>query len=138
MAELLYGKPAADALTAETRRRADMLRGKDVLPKLVILRCGENKADGAYIRGAMKRGGLCGVDVELRTLAENVSADGLARALEAVNSDNGIHGCLLLRPLPGHLKAMESKLCALLDPKKDVDGMTVVIEYWTNIFYFKY
>ena len=103
-----------------------MLREKDVLPKLVILRCGENEADGAYIRGAMKRGGLCGVDVELRTLAENVSADELARALEAVNSDNGIHGCLLLRPLPGHLKAMESKLCALLDPKKDVDGMTPV------------
>ena len=126
MAELLYGKPAADALTAETRRRADILREKDVLPRLVILRCGENEADGAYIRGAMKRGGLCGVDVELRTLAENVSADGLARALEAVNSDNGIHGCLLLRPLPGHLKAMESKLCALLDPKKDVDGMTPV------------
>ena len=126
MAQLLYGKPVADALTAETRRRADMLREKDVLPKLVILRCGENEADGAYIRGAMKRGGLSGVDVELRTLAENVSADGLARALEAVNSDNGIHGCLLLRPLPGHLKAMESKLCALLDPKKDVDGMTPV------------
>ena len=74
----------------------------------------------------MKRGGLCGVDVELRTLAETVSADGLARALEAVNSDNCIHGCLLLRPLPGHLKAMESKLCALLDPRKDVDGMTPV------------
>lgn len=126
MAELIYGKPAADALTAETRRRADMLREKNVLPRLVILRCGENEADGAYIRGAMKRGGLCGVDVELRTLAENVSADELARALEAVNSDNGIHGCLLLRPLPGHLKAMESKLCALLDPKKDVDGMTPV------------
>ena len=126
MAELLYGKPAADALTAETRRRADMLREKNVLPRLVILRCGENEADGAYIRGAMKRGGLCGVDVELRTLAENVSADELARALEAVNSDNGIHGCLLLRPLPEHLKAMESKLCALLDPKKDVDGMTPV------------
>ena len=126
MVQLLYGKPVADALTADTRRRADLLRDKGVMPKLVILRCGENEADGAYIRGAMKRGGLCGVDVELRTLAENVSADELARALEAVNSDNGIHGCLLLRPLPGHLKAMESKLCALLDPKKDVDGMTPV------------
>ena len=57
MAELLYGKPAADALTAETRRRADLLRDKGVMPKLVILRCGENEADGAYIRGAMKRGG---------------------------------------------------------------------------------
>lgn len=126
MAKLLYGKPVADALTEKTRRRADALRGKGIAPKLVILRCGENEADGAYIRGAMKRGGLCGVDVELRTLAENVSDDELSRALEEVNGDAAIHGCLLLRPLPGHLKAMESKLCALLDPKKDVDGMTPV------------
>ena len=65
MAQMLYGKPVADALTADTRRRADLLRDKGVMPKLVILRCGENEADGAYIRGAMKRGGLCGVDVEL-------------------------------------------------------------------------
>ena len=43
MAELLYGKPAADALTAETRRRADLLRDKGVMPKLVILRCGEKR-----------------------------------------------------------------------------------------------
>ncbi len=126
MAELLYGKPVADALTAETRRRADMLRKKGVLPKLVILRCGENEADGAYIRGAVQRGRLCGVEVALRTLAGDVSAGELAHALEAVNGDSGIYGCLLLRPLPEHLRAEEGKLCALLDPKKDVDGMTPV------------
>ena len=126
MAKLLYGKPVADALMEETRRRADVLREKGIAPKLVILRCGENEADGAYIRGAMKRGGLCGVDVELRTLAENVSADGLAGVLEDVNGDRAVHGCMLLRPLPGHLKAEESRLCALLDPRKDVDGMTPV------------
>ena len=126
MAQLLYGKPVADALTADTRRRADLLRDKGVMPKLVILRCGENEADGAYIRGAMKRGGLCGVDVELRTLAADVSADTLARTLKAVNGDSAVHGCLLLRPLPGQLKSAESGLCALLDPRKDVDGMTPV------------
>ena len=126
MAQLLYGKPVADALTADTRRRADLLRDKGVMPKLMILRCGENEADGAYIRGAMKRGGLCGVDVELRTLAADVSADTLARTLKAVNGDSAVHGCLLLRPLPGQLKAAESGLCALLDPRKDVDGMTPV------------
>ena len=126
MAQMLYGKPVADALTADTRRRADLLRDKGVMPKLVILRCGENEADGAYIRGAMKRGGLCGVDVELRTLAADVSADTLARTLKAVNGDSAVHGCLLLRPLPGQLKAAESGLCALLDPRKDVDGMTPV------------
>ena len=55
-----------------------------------------------------------------------MSADTLARTLKAVNDDSAVHGCLLLRPLPGQLKAAESGLCALLDPRKDVDGMTPV------------
>lgn len=124
MAQLLTGKPVADHLTADTRRRADLLREKGVVPRLVILRCGENEADGAYIRGAVKRGGLCNVEVELRTLAADVSAEALAAALDAVNGDDTVHGCLLLRPLPAHLRGQESALCALLDPRKDVDGMT--------------
>lgn len=124
MAQLLTGKSVADHLTADTRRRADRLREKGVSPRLVILRCGENEADGAYIRGAMKRGGLCGVEVELRTLAADVSAEALAASLHAVNGDDAVHGCLLLRPLPTHLRGQESELCALLDPRKDVDGMT--------------
>lgn len=124
MAQLLTGKSVAAHLTADTRRRADQLREKGVSPRLVILRCGENEADGAYIRGAMKRGGLCGVEVELRTLAADVSAEALAASLYAVNGDDAVHGCLLLRPLPAHLRGQESELCALLDPRKDVDGMT--------------
>lgn len=124
MARILYGKPVADALTADTRRRADALRQAGNTPRLVILRCGENEADGAYIRSAMKRGALCGVETELRTLASDVSAQVLGAALEAVNGDSAVHGCLLLRPLPPHLKGEESALCALLDPAKDVDGMT--------------
>lgn len=126
MSRLLTGKPVADALTADTRRRADALRQQGTVPKLVILRCGDNESDGAYIRGAMKRGTLCDVEVELRTLASDVSAEELALALEAVNGDNAVHGCLLLRPLPPHLRAQESGLCARLDPRKDVDGMTPV------------
>ena len=64
MARLLAGKPVADALSADTRRRADTLRRRGVQPKLVILRCGDDESDGAYIRGAAKRGALCGVTVE--------------------------------------------------------------------------
>lgn len=124
MAELLYGKPVADVLTAETRRRADELRRAGVTPKLVILRCGEDEADGAYLRGALKRGEQCGVAVEVQTLPEDVSYDALAGALERVNEDTTTHGCLLLRPLPKHLRARERALCALLEAKKDVDGMT--------------
>lgn len=126
MARMLTGKPVAAALTEDTRRRAQALGQRGVVPRLVILRCGDNEADGAYIRGAVKRGALCGVEVEVRTLAADVSAEGLVSALDAVNGDSAVHGCLLLRPLPPHLRVQEGALCARLDPRKDVDGMTPV------------
>ena len=124
MAVLLTGKPVADALSADTRTRAEALLSKGVQPRLVLLRCGDNEADGAYIRGAVKRAALCGVAAELRTLPADASADVVAAAIDAVNRDPAVHGCLLLRPLPPHLRGEESDLCARLTPDKDVDGMT--------------
>ena len=35
-----------------------------------------------------------------------------------------IHGVLMFRPLPKHLKADQNEICNRLDPKKDVDCMT--------------
>ena len=126
MAVLLTGKPVADAISADIRARAEALLSKGVQPRLVLLRCGDNEADGAYIRGAVKGAALCGVAAELRTLPADASADVVAAAIDAVNRDPAVHGCLLLRPLPPHLRGEESDLCARLTPDKDVDGFTPV------------
>lgn len=124
MARLLTGREAASALTEELKGRTASLARQGVTPKLVILRCGENEADGAYLRGALKRGALCGVDVAVRTLPETVSRQALLDAIDAVNGDASVHGCLLLRPLPPHLRDAEAEICGRLLPEKDVDGMT--------------
>ena len=111
MAVILTGKPVADALSADTARRAGALRQRGVSPRLVILRCGENEADGAYIRGAVKRGALCGVEVELRALPADATAADVREAIREINGDGSVHGCLLLRPLPPHLRAEEDGFC---------------------------
>ena len=124
MARLLTGREAASALTEELKGRTASLARQGVTPKLVILRCGENEADGAYLRGALKRGALCGVEVEVRTLPDTASRQQLLDAIDAVNADSTVHGCLLLRPLPPHLRDAEPEICDRLLPEKDVDGMT--------------
>ena len=124
MARLLTGREAASALTEELKGRTASLARQGVTPKLAILRCGENEADGAYLRGALKRGALCGVEVEVRTLPDTASRQQLLDAIDAVNADSTVHGCLLLRPLPPHLRDAEAEICGRLLPEKDVDGMT--------------
>ena len=126
MAKLLTGREAASALTAALQRRTAELAERGVTPKLAILRCGENESDSAYLRSAQQRAARCGVVVEVTSLPEPATREALLAAIDGVNRDASVHGCLLLRPLPEHLREAEDALCNRLLPEKDVDGMTDV------------
>lgn len=126
MAKLLTGREAASALTAALQRRTAALAERGVTPKLAILRCGENESDSAYLRSAQQRAARCGVVVEVTSLPETVTREALLAAIDGVNRDASVHGCLLLRPLPAHLRDAEDAICNRLLPEKDVDGMTDV------------
>lgn len=122
MAELLRGKPAADALAEEVRARVDALRARGIEPLLAIVRVGVREDDLAYERNARKRCEGLGIAVRSIVLGPHCTQQQAEAAIAAVNADPAIHGCLLLRPLPPHLD--EGALGALLDPAKDVDGIT--------------
>ncbi len=124
MAKLLTGREAASALTAALQRRTAELAERGVTPKLTILRCGENESDSAYLRSAQQRAARCGVAVEVTSLPEPATRAALLAAIDGVNRDASVHGCLLLRPLPSHLREAEAAICSRLLPEKDVDGMT--------------
>ena len=126
MARELTGKPVVEALNAETARRVAALFERGVTPKLVILRCGEDPSDMAYERGALSRARAVGVLAEVRAMPADVTAEALIDALRGVNADPTVHGALLLRPLPKHLRPREREIYDALDPAKDVDGMTTL------------
>ena len=122
MAELLRGAPVATALTENVRARADVLRASGTVPKLAIVRVGERPDDLSYERGALKRADKASVEVERILLPADCSQDDLMAAIDRVNTDPTVHGCLLLRPLPTTLD--EPAACAALSPAKDMDCAT--------------
>ena len=122
MAELLKGKPVADAIGAALESRVRALAAAGVVPTLAIVRVGERSDDLAYERGAVKRCDALGIETRVLALPEGCAQAELMNAIESVNEDDGIHGCLMLRPLPAQLD--EEAACAALDPGKDVDGIT--------------
>lgn len=124
MAQLLSGKPVAEALTAHLFAQTENLKSKGITPTLAIIRCGEKSADLAYERGAMKRAEAIGIAVKNIVLPENVSKEELIENIEALNRDNGVHGVLLFRPLPKPIRPYETEICNHLDARKDVDSMT--------------
>ena len=124
MAKRLLGKEVNEALVAALQGRTAALREKGVVPTLGIIRLGENPSDLSYEKGATKRAEEVGVAVKNYILPESASKEELLAVIDQVNADESVHGVLMFRPLPKHLKGDQDEICNRLDPKKDVDSMT--------------
>ena len=122
MAQILKGKPVADALTAQMKKDVEELKAAGVTPTLCIFRVGERPDDLSYERGATKRASVVGIEVRNVILPADVSQEVFDTEFRKVNEDDSIHGILLFRPLPGHLD--NEKARQMLNPAKDIDGCT--------------
>ena len=100
MAELLKGAPVARALTEELAARCAALRERGVVPTLAIVRVGEREDDLSYERGALKRCEKVGIEARRVLLHADVSQDELLTAVEDINTDSAVHGCLMFRRCP--------------------------------------
>ena len=124
MAKLLLGKEVTDALNANLQTRTAALREKGIVPTLAIVRVGADPSDLSYEKGATKRAELVGVEVKKFELPADASKADVLAVIDQVNADDSIHGVLMFRPLPKHLKADQNEICNRLDPRKDMDCMT--------------
>ena len=124
MARQLLGKEVTEALNARISERAQALRDKGVVPKLATVRCGENPSDISYEKGALKRAADLGVETMQVLLPEDISKEDLIAKLQELNADDSVHGVLLFRPLPKHLKDDQTEIINVLAAEKDIDCMT--------------
>ena len=124
MAKRLLGKEVNEALVASLQARTAALKEKGVVPTLGIIRLGENPSDLSYEKGATKRAEEVGVTVKNYILPETATKEEVLAVIDEVNADASVHGVLMFRPLPKHLKADQDEICNRLAPCKDVDSMT--------------
>ena len=122
MSEILYGAPVAEQLRGELRARLETLRSRGVEPCLALVRAGEDPGSLSYERSTLRVCEKLGVAVRCEILPGGCDTETLAATLRALSEDAAVHGCLLLRPLPGQID--EARACAALCPEKDVDGVT--------------
>ena len=124
MAKQLLGKEVNEALVAALQGRTAALKEKGVQACLGIIRLGENPSDLSYEKGATKRAEEVGVAVKNYILPETATKEEVLKVIDEVNADASVHGVLMFRPLPKHLKADQDEICNRLAPCKDVDSMT--------------
>ena len=122
MAEIWKGKPVADRLNDDLKKRSGLLRQAGIKPCLGIVRVGEKPSDIAYENGARKRAEKTGVSIWSVTLPEDITSKEVEVSINALNEDPNIHGILPMMPMPSQID--QDAVKAILDPLKDVDGMT--------------
>jgi methylenetetrahydrofolate dehydrogenase (NADP+) / methenyltetrahydrofolate cyclohydrolase len=124
-ATVIDGKAVAAALREQTRLGVEEFVGEfGRAPGLATVLVGGDPGSAVYV-GAKQRAcaetGIVGFDHRLEADTSHETISGL---LEALNADPGVSGILLQLPVPGHLDG--ATLTELIDPAKDVDGLTPV------------
>lgn len=118
-ARVIDGKAVAARIRERVREEVASLPAP---PGLATILVGDDPASAVYVR--MKREDCAEVGIESfhHEPPGDVAQAELAALIEALNDDDRVHGILLQLPLPGHLD--QDPLIALIDPLKDVDGLT--------------
>jgi methylenetetrahydrofolate dehydrogenase (NADP+) / methenyltetrahydrofolate cyclohydrolase len=124
-ATIIDGKAVAARIREQVAAEVDELRERTgTVPGLATVLVGDDPASHIYVGGKQRASAEVGmVPVDRRMTADASPAD-IAGELESLNADDEISGILLQLPLPGGLDG--SALTALIDPGKDVDGLTPV------------
>jgi methylenetetrahydrofolate dehydrogenase (NADP+) / methenyltetrahydrofolate cyclohydrolase len=124
-ATIIDGKAVAARVRAGVAIDVRELRERTgVSPGLATVLVGNDPASEIYVGGKQRASAEAGmVSIDKRLSAEASAAD-IAAELESLNADDDVSGILLQLPLPGGLDG--SELTALIDPRKDVDGLTPV------------
>ena len=120
---IIDGKARAERLResvrAETSRLSDVVQ-----PGLAVVLVGDNAASAVYVRSKGEQSREAGFHSVTHHLPADTSQAEVENLIGVLNRDPAIHGILVQMPLPRHLD--EQAVLNLLDPDKDVDGLTPV------------
>lgn len=117
----LRGKKVSDRIKEYVSKELETL---SFVPKLAIVRVGENPDDMSYERGATKKLKSFGLDVASYVFPQDISDEDFKNAFKDINEDDEVTGILLLRPLPRTIN--EKDIENMIDPKKDLDGISPI------------
>jgi methylenetetrahydrofolate dehydrogenase (NADP+)/methenyltetrahydrofolate cyclohydrolase len=120
-AEIIDGKAVAARVKADVAREVASLPGT---PGLATVLVGDDPASAMYVRMKGEDSAEVGIQSFHHQLGADAAAGELAALLRDLNADDRVHGILLQLPLPDHLD--QDEFISLIDPAKDVDGLTAV------------
>ena len=118
-ARIIDGKAVAARIRAEV---ASEIERMDVTPGLATVLVGDDPASAVYVRMKREDSAEVGIESFHHEPGGDIDPQELAELIRSLNDDERVHGILLQLPLPAHLD--QDEFISLIDPAKDVDGLT--------------
>lgn len=118
---ILDGKKTATKIKQQVKEKISKILEKI---QLVVVLVGENPASQIYVRNKQRACEEVGIDSVLIQLDETISEEELKSVIVSLNNEQSVYGILVQLPLPKHIK--EEEIINTIDPKKDVDGFTLI------------
>lgn len=99
------------------------MEGKSV-PTLATILVGDDDGSKYYLESQTKVAKSLNLGKVNITLPKETSEEELIRTIEELNSDNKVHGIMVLFPLPEHIDG--KKVSRAIAPEKDIDGVNPI------------
>lgn len=123
-AKIIDGILVSGFIKDKLKDEVSLLAKSDIYPCLATILVGNDPASVSYINNKQKTANSIGIRTLDYRLDEKISQMKLSELIKRLNDDKNVHGILIQLPLREHLDKFY--ILNLIDPSKDVDGLTFV------------
>lgn len=124
-AALIDGKAIAKQIRLDIAEKIkEAAERNEKVPFLAVILVGENPASQVYVSHKERACQSVGMESVTIILPKDSTQEQVEQEILKLNGDDKVDGILLQLPLPSHLK--KESLIEMIDPDKDVDGLTPI------------
>lgn len=120
--QLLKGKPVTESISQELSKQVDYWRSKGIIPKVATILVKGDPASHYYAQAKKRVAERHNIAFALHEFEQDVSQEQLLVFISELNNNTEVHGIMVELPLPKHIQT--EQITAMIDPKKDVDGVS--------------
>jgi methylenetetrahydrofolate dehydrogenase (NADP+)/methenyltetrahydrofolate cyclohydrolase len=124
-AKIIDGKAVAARVRAQAAAEVEQFVSEyGRRPGLATILVGDDPSSAIYVAGKQKASAEVGIQGFDHRLPADAPEDEVIALIERLNADDEVSGILCQLPVPDHMDGV--KLTGLIDPYKDVDGLTPI------------
>jgi len=123
-AKIIDGLAVSNHIKNSLKNEISGLVTQGVIPCLATILIGSDPPSLVYINNKQKAASSIGIRTLDYRFDADISQTELIRIIEKLNLDSTVHGILIQLPLPDRLDKYH--VLNMVDPKKDVDGLTFI------------